>query len=383
MATESDRLRRTCGGLVLAGSLAQASSRGGHCWFFGQWLMGLRRLGWDVFFIDYEDDDAPLEAQDRRRLADVMRDFGFAESYALLTRSGSNGGRSRADAIEILRQSDALINVMGFLPDDELLAAAPRRVFLDIDPGYGQIWRELGLADILNGHDDFVTVGSNVGRTECGVPAVGVEWISTLPPVVLDEWPRRAGGTSWTTVATWRGPWGPVEYGGRVLGSRVHEFRKFATLPGRVKARCELALDIDISEHDDIELLRVNGWSLVEPSRVACDPNAYRAYIQRSRAELCIAKNIYVETRSGWFSDRSVCYLASGKPVLAQETGFTDALPAGEGLLAFVTPEEAAEGLRRVEDDYEHHAAAAREIAEEHLDSDRVLSVLLDRLSLG
>ncbi len=371
------------GGLVVAGSLAQRSDRGGHCWFFGQWLIGLRRLGWDVFFIDYEDADAALSAQDRDRLAGAMHEFGFAESYALLTREGSTGGRSRADAVEKLRQSEALINVMGFLQDEELLAASARRLFLDIDPGYGQIWRELGLADILAGHDDFITVGSNVGRPDCDVPDSGVEWISTLPPVVLDEWPRRAGGTSWTTVATWRGPWGPLEYGANVLGSRVHEFRKFASLPTRVASSFEIALDIHEDEWEDIELLQLNGWSLVEPSRVARDPNSYRNFVQRSRAEFCVAKQIYVETRSGWFSDRSACYLASGKPVLAQETGFTDVLPAGEGLIAFATPEDAADGVEQVERDYERHVDAAREIAEAHLDSDRVLGGLLERLGVG
>jgi hypothetical protein len=374
---------RARGTIVIAGSLAQGSRRGGHCWFFGQWLLGLRKLGWDVFFLDYEDDDASHQPEDHERLANVMRGFGLDGHYALLTPEGSTVGCSRIDSINVLCHSEALINVMGFLRDEELLAAAPRRVFLDVDPGYGQIWYELGLADVLSGHDDFVTVGGNVGRELSAVPSAGVSWISTLPPVVLDEWPRVVGGAAWTTVATWRGPSGPVTYGGRVLGSRLHEFRKFASLPGRVQVRCELALDIHPDERDDLELLRTSGWSLVDPLRVASDPDSYRTYIQQSRAEFCVAKNMYVETRSGWFSDRSACYLASGKPVLAQDTGFTEILRTGEGLLAFSTMEEAIDALEEIEQDYDRHAAAARRVAEEHFDSDRVLRELLSQLEVG
>jgi hypothetical protein len=375
--------RRGAGTITIAGSLAQGSERGGHCWVFGQWLLGLRRLGWDVFFLDYEDEEAPLRPEDRERLARVLRGFGLQDGYALLAPAGRTSGRSRKDALAAVRDSAVLINVMGFLRDEEFLGAAARRVFLDIDPGYGQVWRELGLVDVLSGHDDFVTIGQNVGHPSCGVPDAGVSWITTLPPVVLDEWPPVVGGTDWTTVATWRGPWGPVTYGGQVLGSRVHEFRKFASLPVRVRPPYELALDIHLDESADLALLRANGWSLVDPTRAAGDPGAYRAYVQRSRAELCVAKNIYVEMRSGWFSDRSACYLASGKPVLAQDTGFTETLPAGEGLLAFSTMEDAIEAVGEIEGDYDRHAAAARRVAEEHFDSDRVLGELLSQLEVG
>jgi hypothetical protein len=226
-----------------------------------------------------------------------------------------------------------------------------------------------------------VTVGENIGGPDCTIPTCGLEWITTPQPVVLELWPPRAdGGERFTSVASWRGPFGPIDYGGRTYGLRVHEFRKFAKLPSLSRQSFEIALDIDPAEVDDLALLRDNGWSLVDPDAVAGDPWAYRRYVQGSMAELMIAKNMYVESRSGWFSDRSICYLASGKPVLAQETGFTRFHPAGEGLLAFETLEEALAGAEEISGDYERHARAARALAEERFDSRKVLRRLLERL---
>jgi hypothetical protein len=374
---------RRPGSIALAGSLAQGSARGGHCWVFGHWFLGLRDLGYDVFFIDYEDVDSPLRPDERRRLASTLARFGMAESYSLLTPTGSTAGRARADALNEVRRSSLLINVMGFVTDGEVLSAAKRRVFLDIDPGYGQMWRELGLADVLAGHEAFVTIGENVGTTTCTIPSAGVRWHATRQPVVLGQWPAARGGAAWTSVATWRGPWGTLRYDGREYGSRVHEFRKFVGIPKKVPIRFELALDIHPDESRDLELLRRSGWTLVDPACVAANPSAYRAFVQSSRAELGVAKNMYVDTRGGWFSDRSACYLASGKPVLAQDTGFSEVLPTGEGLLAFSTLDEAIAGIEEIESDYERHSRAAREIAEEYFDSDRVLGALLADLGVA
>lgn len=368
---------------VVAGSLGQGVRRGGHCWFFAQWLLGLRQLGWSVFFIDYEDAESPLSDSDRDRLGDVLRAFGLGDCYSVLTEHAATAGRSRQEALDTIRKSQVLVNVMGFLRDEELLEAAPLRVFLDIDPGYGQMWRELGLADVLAGHDRFVTLASNMGKRTCEIPAAGVEWTTIHPPIFLDRWEPTDGGDAYTSVATWRGPWGTVDYEGHTYGSRAHEFRKFASLPQHVEARCELALDIHADEVADRALLRHGGWRLVDPVEAAGDPRTYQRYIQGSRAEFCVAKNMYVDTRGGWLSDRSVCYLASGKPVLAQDTGFTETLPTGNGLIAFSTLDEAIAGLQEIETRYQHHAAAARELAEERFDSDIVLSGLLERIGVA
>ena len=273
---------------------------------------------------------------------------------------------------------------MGFLRDEEILAAARRKVFLDIDPGFGQMWRELGLADIFAGHDAYVTVGTNVGRSGCTVPTCDLNWISTLPPVVLDKWPMIApqDGGKFTSVVTWRGIFGPIEFQGSTYGLRVHEFRKFIELPRRSAEPFELALDIHPSETADLAALTQNGWQLVDPASVTRMPHDYQKYIQASKAEFGVAKNLYVKTRGGWISDRTVCYLASGKPVLIQDTGIRELLPVGEGVLLFSNFDEAADGVEKICRDYDAHCRSARRVAEQYFDSDKVLSRLLMNLGI-
>jgi hypothetical protein len=312
-----------------------------------------------------------------------MRHFGLEDSWTLLLPGGDTLGLSRREVERRLDSSSLLLNVMGYLEDEDLLARPGLNAFLDIDPGFPQMWRELGLHDAFRGHDRFVTVGLRLGEPECLVPDCGLDWIPTLPPVVLDQWPVVEGGRAHTSVASWRGAFGPVVYRERTFGLRVHEFRKFFALPGRTGAEFELALEIDPADSGDIEELRRHGWALVSPAAVAADPIAYRDYVGASAAELMVAKNMYVDTAGGWFSDRSACYLASGKPVLAQETGFSSELPTGEGLIAFSDLEEAAAGVEEIAADHPRHAAAARELAEQHFDARRVLGRLLGKLGVG
>jgi hypothetical protein len=361
------------GTVVLAGALAQRPGVGGHAWVFLQYLLGFRRLGYDVLFVDRLPGDP-------RYLASVLG--RFAVPYSLLGEDGAAvAGLDRGELRRLLRRSELLLNVLGYLVDDELLEAAPRRVFLDIDPGFPQMWCELGLADVFAGHDAFVTIGERIGSNGCAIPTCKLDWITTPQPVVLEEWPVRASSDgAFTTVATWRGPFAPIEYGGRTYGLRVHEFRKLAPLPRLSSGRFELALDIDPAETADLSLLRENGWILADPREAAGDLDAYAAWIGRSKAELMVAKNLYVETRSGWFSDRSLCYLASGKPVLGQDTGFGELYPTGEGLVAFSTLDEAVAGVETICADYERHSRAARAIAEEYFDSDLVLTRLLEKV---
>jgi hypothetical protein len=372
------------GTIAVAGSLAQRPGVGGHAWVFLQYLLGFKRLGWDVLFLDRLDRSMGVGSAGPRYLVDVMDSFELEGAFALLGDSGQSiAGLPRDEVLERVRRSALFFNVMGFLTDDEILAAAPRRVFLDIDPGFGQMWRELGLADIVSGHDAHVTIGENVGRAGCGIPTCGLAWITTRQPVVLEHWPGfTQTGDAFTSVVSWRGPFASVEYGGRKYGLRVHEFRRFATLPRLVDQGFELALDIDGAERADLELLAANAWNLVDPRSVAGDPDAYRRYIQASRAEFMVAKGLYVQTASGWFSDRSICYLASGKPVLAQDTGIRELYPSGEGLLTFSTLDEARAGVEDIVARYDRHARSARELAEEHFDSDKVLTELLERLDV-
>jgi hypothetical protein len=293
-------------------------------------------------------------------------------------------GLDRNRVRQLLDHSPLLLNVNGFISDSDLLGRVSRRVYLDIDPGFGHIWQETGLYCMFHDHDRYVTVGRNIGKPDCDIPTCGIDWLTIPPPVVLDYWPVNRTGLerNFTTVASWRSSLHPVTFNGRMYGLRSRELRKFAQLPRLTGETLEIALRIDPLEVEDRELLAQNGWILSDPNVVAADPWSYREYIQHSKAELMVAKNIYVEMHSGWFSDRSVCYLASGKPVLAQDTGLAGLYPLGEGLLSFATLDQARAGIESITSDYERHAHAARTLAEQCFDSDKVLGELLTAVGL-
>lgn len=383
--------------IVVAGSLAQKPRQGGHTWQFLNYLLGFRRLGWDVLFLDrlesgmcVDDRGEPCDVErsvNLRYVIEVLGRFGLADSFSLAyDRGATTFGLPRGDVLRFLRRSAAIVNVMGFLDDEELLRAAPLRVFLDTDPGFGQMWCDLGQADLFRGHDAHVTIAERIGKPDCTIPTCGIDWIPWRQPVVLDEWPVQPPvdpGSAFTSIGSWRGPYAPVEHGGHTYGLRVHEFRKFLGLPRLTGERFEVALDIHAAETRDLEALAAEGWSLADPADVACDPWRYRDYVQGSRAEFMATKGIYVDTRGGWFSERSICYLASGRPVLAQDTGLDGLLPVGTGLLTFSTAEEAASAVRQVCSEYPRHARAARAIAEECFGSDRVIPDLLAKLGIA
>jgi hypothetical protein len=201
--------------------------------------------------------------------------------------------------------------------------------------------------------------------------------------VVLHDWPVVEGTDPgrFTTVASWRGAYGPLQFGGRTFGVKAHEFRKFAEVPTRLRGTgqtFEIALDIHPADGKDRDLLAAHGWRLVRPRAAVSGPDEFRRYVRESGAEFSAAQGVYVHTNSGWFSDRTVRYLASGKPALVQETGFSRNLPVGEGLVPFTTVEEAVEGARRIAGDYRGHTESARALAESHFDSDKVLGEFLE-----
>lgn len=376
---------------MVAAALAQRPGRGGHAWVVLSYLLGFRRLGWRVTLVDRLPPEAcvdgrgapvaPERSAGYRYARSVLERFGLEDAYCLLVDGrpepvGPSRGALRAE----LRQADFLLNVMGFLDDPELCGDARRRVFVDIDPGFAQMWADLGQADVLAGHDAFLTVGTNIGRPGCRIPTMGRAWQATLPPVVMEQWPVQAGpGRAITTVASWRGPFGPVEHGGARYGLRAHELRPLAGMAADVGWPVEMALDIAPEDAVDRDRLLAGGWRLADPVAVAGSPDQYRRYVQESTAELTVAKGMYVRAASGWFSDRSACYLASGRPVVAQDTGIGVHLPTGDGLLVYRSAVEAGAALAEVLAHYPHHAGAARALAEEHLDSDQVLAALIDR----
>jgi len=370
--------------VAVGGALAQRPGYGGHAWALLNYLLGFRALGHEVLFLDRLDAEMVPEPGQRDRcvgwLDAVMGAVGLADCYSL-TLGGETVGVPRKQALERLRGSELLLNVMGYIEDEELLAASPCNVFLDIDPGFGQMWCELGLHDPFAGHDAFVTVGEKIGDTDCLVPTCGIEWVHSPHPIALEQWPAVGGGTRFTSVGTWRGPYDPVEYEGHRFGLRAHELRKLVELPREVEVELELALEIDAGDAADRLALHEHGWQLVDPAAVAADLDSYRRYIQGSQAELMVAKGMYVAARSGWFSERSIAYLASGKPVLAQETGWSERYPAGEGLLAFGDLDGARTGVEAICAAPERHAQAAREIAAEHFDARKVLGRLLEEVA--
>lgn len=371
----------SAGRIVVCGAVAQKPGQPGHTWQFLQYLLGFRRLGFDVLFVDR------LPTADPSRVEYVRSVLGrFGIAWTVAHEDGTHSGLSRPDTIDWVRSADVLLNVMGFCTDEELLAAARHRVFLDTDPGFGQMWHELGLADVFAGHDTYVTIAGWMGAERCSIPTCGLQWETTLQPVVLEEWPVTPPPPTpfaFGSIATWRGAYAPVEYRGRRYGLRAHEFRRFAQLPLLTGRRFELALDIAPADHADRALLEDGGFSVADPAAVTATLDEYRDYVRSSWAEFMVAKEMYVASRSGWFSERSACYLASGRPVLAQETGLDGLLPTGEGLVTFRDLGDAVAAVEEIAGDWDRHARAARELAEAYFDSDLVLDRLLRLVGAG
>ncbi len=381
--------------VVVSGALANKPLNGGEAWVRLSWVRGFQKLGFDTYLVEelatetcVDDRGQPAALERSANLVHfncVVREFGLSDSSALVLDQGEEiHGLERDDLVELAEAADLLVNISGHLSWEHLFQRFRRRAYVDIDPGFTQFWHAQGSRGArLEDHDLHFTIGENIGTAGCTIPTCGIRWIPTRQPVVLDDWPETPGREldRFTTVASWRGPYGRVDHDGRSYGLKVHEWRKYIELPTLSGEAFEAALHIDPAETADLELLDRNGWRLVDPRAAVPDADSFRRYIQESGAEFSVAQGIYVETWGGWFSDRTTRYLASGKPALVQDTGFSRHLPVGEGLVAFRTLDEAVEGARAIAADYASHARAARRIAEEEFDSDKVLlRVLADAL---
>ncbi|UGS35723.1 hypothetical protein DSM104329_02118 [Capillimicrobium parvum] len=361
--------------------LAGVPRQGGATWAVLQYVLGLRRLGHDVLFVEPVDHDgAALERTPAAAyFRDVVARFGLAGRAALLDASGgATLGLRRGELDRLIGGADVLLNLSGML-DAPIMDRVPVRAFVDLDPGFTQLWHEAQGIDLgFDRHNRFVTVGQSVGAAGGRVPSAGRPWISTLPPVVLEHWPvaDRPASPRLTTIGHWRA-YGSIEHQGVHYGQKAHSLRRLIDLPRRLGVRVMLALGIHPDETEDIAALHRHGWQLSDPDVAAGTPRRYEDFVRCSWAELGIAKSGYVAADCGWFSDRSVCYLATGRPVIAQETGFSEHLPTGDGLLAFRTGDEAVAAVEALRRDYPRHRRAARAIAEEVFESDRVLSRLL------
>jgi len=375
--------------ILLSGMIASDPHQGGATWAVLQYWLGFRGLGHDVYFVEplappsIQPSGSPLaDSTNAAYFRNVVAEFGLEPYGALLASDRTTVGLPYDELRETARRADVLINISGMLTDTVLTGCIPRRVYLDLDPAFNQLWHVVqGIDRRFAGHTHFVTIGLALGTPYCRLPTCGLNWIKTPQPVVLEHWPVAQAITynALTTVGNWRG-YGSIEYEGTLYGQKAHSWRRFSTLPTFTEEQFLLALAIHPEERNDLKALTNHSWNLLDPAQVAGTPGAYQRLIQGSKAEFGIAKSGYAVSRCGWFSDRSVCYLATGRPVIAQETGFSRFFPTGEGLFAFDSVEDVLAALEEINRDYPRHAQAARGIAEQFFDSDQVLSQLLEQL---
>jgi hypothetical protein len=387
----------TRGKVVLWGYLASYPF-GGMTWQALHYIVGLRNLGFDVWYV--EDTDA--EVRDPQTLWDSddyapnvaflhrqMESVGLADRWVFRPPGNHDlclGATDIDGLAELYRDAEAVINICG---SHELRAEHDRidcLVYLETDPVSNQIAvanHDPTVIAELERYKYLFTYGENIGADDCKVPAERFSWHTTRPPVIVDWWQSSArppADAPFSTVTSWTQSWNDVTWQAETWRWSKHfEFRKLRSLPNQ----CEVPLELAVTgmKDDEAERFREAGWRL-RPAAEVSDPDAYRGYIRESLGEFTVAKEQYVRPRTGWFSDRSVCYLAAGRPVVTQETGFSKFLPCGEGLLPFLTEQEAAVALNTVAHDYDRHSAAATEIARDYFDAGDVLGKLMATIGL-
>lgn len=371
---------------------------GGQTWLYLNWLRGLASLGHEVWYV--EDDTVwpydPVQntvtddcAYAVNHIARCMEQIGLKDRWAfrLADRKGACFGISESQLNELYRSCDALLNIIGATDLRAEHLAAPLRVYVECDP----VTAELQLAngdkhtrEAFANHNFVVTYGENYGAPDCGVPLNGTRYKKTRQPIDLALWPQAFDPHAryFTTIGNYRQEGHDVEYGGQTFHwSKHYEWQKFLSLPRHTNQRFEVALKID--SQTDRDQLESSGWKVVCPLEMSLDIfGAYQNYFRGSRGEFTVAKDQNVRLRSGWFSERDACYLASGKPVVAQDTGFSNVLPTGEGLFGFTTIDEAAGAIDEINHDYPRHCQAARAIAEEYFDARKVARKLLVDIGL-
>ncbi len=371
---------------------------GGQTWLYLHWLRAFSRLGHDVWYVEDDTvwpydpvrnavtDDCSYAV---RHIARSLDRIGLEGkwAYRLADRKRGCHGLSEAELADLYASCDALLNVVGATDIREEHLKAPFRVYVECDP----VLAELRLA---NGdeatridfarHHAIATYGENYGADDCGVPVAGLSYVKTRQPVDLELWPMAYTPEAplFTTIGNYRHQGNDIEYQGETYTwSKHHEWERLLDLPRRTRQPIELNVTIDDS---DRTRLAAAGYRIADPLAMSLDIfGAYPSYIRGSRGEVTVAKDQNVRLRSGWFSERDACYLASGKPVVAQDTGFGRLFPTGAGLFAFSTASEAAAAIEAINSDYRRHCEAARAIAVEHFDAPRVGARLLRDLGLA
>ena len=404
----SKRLRLIIMGIIGRTPLAGVS------WQALQYLEGFRRLGYDIYYVEdtgdwaynpeqkTSDDDCQYAINCQyavNYVARLMSWYGLPDRWAYRSRiDGRLFGLSEAQVSHVFEEADALVNLTGSTWLFEEHLRVPVRVYLETDPVLRQIEVVQGCRDaieLLSAHTHHFTYGENLGAPDCGVPPTRFDCRPTRQPIVLDWWrsdapltpdgsyQARAPGC-FTTIANWQQSGKDIEWNGETyLWSKHIEFLKFIDLPRKTDREFELALLCkDAKDAEAIPLLTSHGWRVVDALALSKNIWPYRDYILGSRGEFTVAKDQNIRLRSGWFSDRSACYLATGKPVITQDTGFGNILPTGRGLFAFQTMEDILAAMEAIESDYEGHCRAAREIAAEYFAAEKVLGSLMGRAGL-
>lgn len=364
---------------------------------FLHYLNGLRKIGWDVYYVEdsarsvYDVDGGEFTYDyegtgNIPALGPVLDAHGYAGRWAFHNQhTGSCYGMTLGELRCLYLEADVLLNVTG---GQELLAEhgrIPRKIYVETDPVKTEILvaqGDQGMIEALDGHDTHFTFGENFGASDCGVPVERYRWLPTRQPVDLDLWPQDdSPGTAYTTVATWNNRGSDIEWKGEVYGwSKRPEFLKIQELPRqRPQYTFELA---SMLPDDDRTRFAQLGWKLTDAIALSRNTESYRRYIQRSRGEFTVAKDQNIRLRSGWFSDRSCCYLAAGRPVINQDTAFGNTLPTGRGLFLFRNLEDILAAVDTIESDYEPQRRAAREIAAEYFAAEKVLESLCTRAGL-
>ncbi|MFV0338315.1 MAG: glycosyltransferase family 1 protein [Chthoniobacterales bacterium] len=361
-------------------------------------MLGFRALGHEVWYL--EDTGAwPYDAERQtvtedcsfslRQIEKVMREFGFEKRW--IYRNGADGSfhgsLSSAQAEELVRSADVLANVAGACGLTELTDKIPCKLFLDGDPMFTHIKLAVEESGIyraaVRAHEKLYTFGLNVGQADCLVPTLGWDWKATIQPVALEFWdaedwpaPRVDVSDAWTTVMNWFS-YPPQKYEGALYGQKDLEFARFENLPGKTKEKLMLAMNAGIGNKRPTERLEGVGWHLLEPDEVIPDFWSYRDFIAGSLGEWSVAKHGYVASRSGWFSCRTACYLAAGRPAVVQDTGWSKYLPENAGVLGFDSVAEAVAKLEEVAGDWERFSRDAKSFAREVLDAKKVCADLL------
>jgi hypothetical protein len=363
---------------------------------FLHYLIGLRRLGYDPYYVEdsgrlvYDPriiDLTPDASGNIEAVVPILEAHGFAGHWAFRGNyaGGQCYGMSEDQLLSLYREADAFLNVTGAQEIREEHLRCPRRIYVESDPFAAQVGvahQDAATIAALAAHDTLFSFGENLGAPDCGVPIQRFQWLPTRQPVVMDLWDSVAipAGRAYTTITTWRNLGKDIDFqGDRYYWTKDREFRKFLDLPQRTAAPLELATMVD---EDIAELLRSHGWRQVGSAEISKDMDLYRGYIQSSRGEFTVARDQYVRPLTGWFSDRSACYLAAGRPVITQETGFSKFLPTGKGLFGFRTMEDILTAVESVESDYPGNCRAASEIAAEYFAAEKVIGSLMERAGL-